>query len=45
MPSACPTMIGSRSIDIPCARMRSSVTTKFAAPPVVEMPSRIIPSA
>ncbi|KGX50627.1 hypothetical protein Y027_5377 [Burkholderia pseudomallei TSV5] len=39
------TMIGSRSIDMPGARMRSSVTTKFAAPTVVETPSRIMPSA
>jgi hypothetical protein len=30
---------------MPCARMRMSVTTKFAAPTVVEMPSSTMPSA
>ncbi len=37
--------IGTRLIDMPGARMRRKVTTKFAAPTVVEMPSRIMPSA
>ena len=35
------TMIGSRLIDMPSARILNSVTTKFAAPTVVEMPSRM----
>ena len=39
------TMIGSRLIDMPGARLRITVTTKFAAPTVVEMPKKIIPSA
>ncbi len=39
------TRIGSRLMDIPGARIRSTVTTKFAAPTVVEMPRKIIPSA
>ena len=37
--------IGTRLIDMPGARMRRKVTTKLIAPTVVEMPSRIMPSA
>ena len=37
--------IGTRLIDMPGARMRRNVTTKLIAPTVVEMPSRIMPSA
>ena len=39
------TSTGMRSIDMPAARMRSSVTTKLAAPTVVDTPSKIIPNA
>ena len=37
--------IGTRLIDMPGARMRRKVTTKLIDPTVVEMPSRIMPSA
>ena len=36
---------GTRFSDMPGARMRRKVTTKFAAPTVVETPRNIIPSA
>ena len=38
-------MIGRRLIDIPGARQRATVTRKLAAPTLVEMPRKIIPSA
>ena len=37
--------IGTRLIDMPGARMRMKVTTKFAEPTVVETPKKIMPSA
>ena len=37
--------IGTRLIDMPGARVRRSVTMKLIAPTVVEMPSKIMPSA
>jgi hypothetical protein len=37
--------IGRRLIDMPGARVRMTVTTKLAAPTVVEIPRKIIPSA
>jgi hypothetical protein len=38
-------MMGMRLIDMPGARMRSSVTMKLIAPSVVDMPSRMLASA
>ena len=38
------TRMGSRLTDMPGARQRSSVTTKFAEPTTVEMPRNISPS-
>ena len=37
--------IGTRLSDMPGARIRMKVTTKFADPTVVETPRKIIPSA
>ena len=37
--------MGTRFSDMPGARMRRKVTTKFAEPTVVEIPRKIIPSA
>ena len=39
------TRIGTRSIDMPGARSRNSVTMKLIEPTVVEMPSSTMPSA
>ena len=39
------TSTGTRSIDMPGARMRTSVAMKLTEPTVVEMPSRTMPSA
>ena len=39
------TRIGTRLIDMPGARVRSSVTMKLIEPTVVEMPSMTMPSA
>ncbi|MGF6731678.1 hypothetical protein OKW50_003823 [Paraburkholderia youngii] len=39
------TSTGTRSSDMPGARILSSVTTKFIEPTVVEMPSSTMPSA
>ena len=39
------TRMGTRLIDMPGARMRSSVTTKLMEPTVVETPSNTMPNA